>query len=79
MSDEIINEISIYNESAVILDGFDAAIIGIYQRKVLVYSESVIIEILCDIMSRTDAIDYFYFNIKPDGAEYWPLFIKTEL
>ena len=66
------------NENAVILTGYDAAIIGTYQREVLVYSFNAIIEILCNDMSRTDAIGFFYFNIEPAAAEFWPIFIETQ-
>ena len=79
MNESIKEEIAIYNEKAVILTGYDAAIIGTYQRKVLVYSFNAIIEILCDDMSRIDAIEFYYFNIEPAAAEFWPLFIETEL
>lgn len=79
MNESIKEEIKTYNEKAVILTGFDAAIIGTYQRKVLVYSFNAIIEILCDDMSRIDAIDSFYFNIEPATAEFYPIFIETEL
>ena len=30
-------------------------------------------------MSITDAIEFYYFNIEPAAAEFWPLFIETEL
>ena len=73
------DELAAYNEKAIILDGFDAAIIGIYERKVLVYSENVIIEILCKDMSREDAIEYFSFNIESPVCDYYPIFIETEL
>ena len=79
MNESIKEEIAIYNEKAVILTGYDAAIIGTYQRKVLVYSFNAIIEILCDDMSRIDAMSEYYFNIEPAAAEFWPLFIETEL
>jgi len=79
MNESIKEFLSAYNEKAIVLTGYDAAIIGTYQRKVLVYSFNAIIEILCDDMSRTDAIDFYYFNIEPAAAEFWPLFIETEL
>ena len=68
-----------YNEKAIVLDGFDAAIIGIYERKVLVYSKNAIIEILCKYMSRIDAIDVYYFNIESPVCDNYPIFIETEL
>jgi len=79
MNESIKEEIAIYNEKAVILTGYDAAIIGTYQRKVLVYSFNAIIEILCADMSRQDAITQYYYSIEPAAAEFWPLFIETEL
>ena len=79
MNESIKEFLAAHNEKAIILTGYDAAIIGTYQRKVLVYSFNAIIEILCDDMSRIDAIDFYYFNIEPAAAEFWPLFIETEL
>lgn len=79
MNESIKEFLAAHNEKAVFLPGFDAAIIGTYQRKVLVYSFNAIIEILCDSMSIIDAVDFYYFSIEPAADEFWPLFIETEL
>ena len=73
------DELAAYNEKAIILDGFDAAIIGIYERKVLVYSENAIIEILCKDMCMEDAIEYFSFNIESPVCDYYPIFIESHM
>jgi hypothetical protein len=47
------------------LEGFDTAVIGIYEQEMkLIYSSSRIIEILQDQMSEEDAVEFFDFNIK---------------
>lgn len=62
-------EISEYNEDALILEGFDEAIIGLAERinlgPVVAYDVNKIYEILMNKhnMSYEEAIEYFNFNI----------------
>ena len=72
-------QLYIYNEKAIFLHGYDSAIIGIYERKVLVYNLNAIIEILCKCMCREDAVKYFSFNIESPLCDNYPIFIETEL
>ena len=41
------DELAAHNEKAIFLHGYDSAIIGMYERKVLVSNLNAIIEILC--------------------------------
>ena len=68
-----------YNEKAIFLHGYDSAIVGIYERKVLVYNINAIIDILCKNMTIEEAIDFFYFNIESPICDHYPIFIETEL
>ena len=90
----IINEIlsntinlhSIYDkypeEEFVSADGFDDAIIGVDDdRMIIVYSTKKILSILIeeDDMSYEDALEHFYYNIKGSYVgEKTPLFIDDE-
>jgi hypothetical protein len=62
-------DIDQYAEWAVILDGFDDAIIGIVQECCggprILYSKSKILDILCerDLMLFSEAEEYFDYNI----------------
>lgn len=76
-------EISEWNENALLCDGFDEAIIGIAERinlgPVVAYDIEKILEILMerDGMSYEEAHEYFTFNII--GAwmgEFTPIFIN---
>lgn len=51
-------------ESFLIADGFDNAVIGVDQQSMrLIYSVSKCIEILTEDMSQEDAIEHFEFNV----------------
>lgn len=78
-------EISEINEEALLIDGFDVAIIGYCERinlgPVAAYDVEKILEILMerDGMEYSDALEFFEFNIK--GAwmgEFTPVYIYTE-
>ena len=73
------DELAAHNEKAIFLHGYDSAIIGMYERKVLVSNLNAIIEILCKYMSREDAVKYFSFNIESHVCDNYPIFIETEL
>lgn len=45
-------------------DGYDDAVIGLSKGKRLIYSQSKVLEILCQEMTYDEALEYFYFNIK---------------
>ena len=71
---EILNEI---DGEYLIADGFNDAIIGIYNERV-VYSSKKCIEILIQEhdMSDEDAFEYFYFNVSGSYVgEKTPIFI----
>jgi len=77
-------EVSEYNEEALIADGLDEALIGVAERinlgPVAAYSVEKIYEILMnrDGMTYEEAIEFFDFNIK--GAwmgEYTPVYVYT--
>jgi hypothetical protein len=52
------------DDNILVIDGMDAAIIGIEVNDVrLIYSKKKIIEILCSDMSEEDAQEYYSFNI----------------
>ena len=45
-------------------DGFDSAILGVESNTmVLIYSVQKCVDILCEDMSREDAIEYLEFNV----------------
>ncbi len=80
-----VEEVSEYNDEALICDGFDEAIMGVAERinlgPVVAYKVGKILEILMerDGMNYGDALEYFEFNIK--GAwmgEFTPVFIYTD-
>ncbi len=56
-----------YNEESLLADGFDDAIIGIVDsfsdNPVVLYDKDKCIDILCEDMSREEAVEYFNFNI----------------
>ena len=63
-----IDSIAEYDPELIILDGLDDAIIGIVERSdfcAIVYDTEKIITILIqrDKMDRSDAMDFFYYNI----------------
>lgn len=77
-------EVSEYNEDALIADGLDEALIGVAERinlgPVAAYSVEKIYEILMnrDGMTYEEAIEFFDYNIK--GAwmgEYTPVYVYT--
>tara|TARA_R100000544_G_scaffold35750_1_gene23328 strand:- start:995 stop:1249 length:255 start_codon:yes stop_codon:yes gene_type:complete len=77
-------EVSEYNEEALIADGLDEALIGVAERinlgPVAAYSVEKIYEILMnrDGMTYEEAIEFFDYNIK--GAwmgEYTPVYVYT--
>lgn len=61
-------------EGAVLLDGFDEAIIGVAaiagQEDLVVYDVEKIIEILARDMPEEDAVEYYNFNVA--GAYFGP-------
>jgi hypothetical protein len=53
------------DEELLVADGFDSAIIGIDETSMrIIYSTSKCIEILEENMSREEAIEFFYYNVK---------------
>lgn len=62
MIDEILENYP--DESFLIADGFDEAIIGVEESSMrLIYSVSKCIEILMRDMSDEDALEHFYYNV----------------
>jgi hypothetical protein len=80
---DIIDFIGETNPEALLLDGFDDAIIGIAQRinlgPVVAYDVEKILHILCkDGMTYEEALEYYNFNIL--GAwmgEFTPIFVEN--
>ncbi len=80
---DIIDFIGETNPEALLLDGFDDAIIGVAQRinlsPVVAYDVEKILNILCkDGMTYEEALEYYNFNIL--GAwmgEFTPIFVET--
>jgi hypothetical protein len=77
-------EVAEYNEEALIVDGFDEAIIGVAERinlgPVAAYSVEKVLEILMerDGMSYEEALEFFQYNIIGSWmGEYTPIFIYT--
>jgi len=75
-------EVAEYNEEALIVDGFDKAIIGVAERinlgPVAAYDVEKILEILMerDEMPYEDALEYFNYNIIGSWmGEFTPVFI----
>jgi ferritin-like protein len=62
-----LEEIKETAEGAILLDGFDDAIMGIVEEfgngPRILYSKDKIISKLMNDMSEEDAIDYYYYNI----------------
>jgi hypothetical protein len=53
------------DEELLVADRFDSAIIGIDETSMrIIYSTSKCIEILEENMSREEAIEFFYYNVK---------------
>lgn len=67
--------------STPILDGLDEAIVGFDENNLrAVYSEDIIVEILCnrDEMTYEEAIEFFDFNIENAvPGDQAPIFIRT--
>lgn len=60
-------------------DGFDDAIIGVWNGK-LAYSTKACIDILTKDMSYEDAVEYFYYNVEGSYVgEKTPIFIDLYL
>lgn len=81
---DIIDHIGEVSPEALLLDGFDDAIIGIAERinlgPVAAYDVEKILEIMCtrDEMTYEDAYEYYEYNIK--GAwmgDYTPVFVEV--
>ena len=75
-------EVAEYNEEALIVDGFDKAIIGVAERinlgPVAAYDVETILEILMerDEMDYEEALEYFqYYIIGSWMGEHTPVFI----
>ena len=75
-------EVAEYNEEALIVDGFDKAIIGVAERinlgPVAAYDVETILEILMerDEMDYEEALEYFNYNIIGSWmGENTPVFI----
>jgi hypothetical protein len=75
-------EVAEYNEEALIVDGFDKAIIGVAERinlgPVAAYDVETILEILMerDEMDYEEALEYFQYNIIGSWmGEHTPVFI----
>lgn len=75
-------EVAEYNEEALIVDGFDKAIIGVAERinlgPVAAYDVEKILEILMerDEMDYEEALEYFQYNIIGSWmGDYTPVFI----
>ena len=70
-----------YDESFIVIDGFDDAIIGVEEKNmILIYSVSKCLKILHLEMSDIDALEYFNFNIS--GAyvgEKTPIFCNDNI
>jgi hypothetical protein len=77
-------EVAEYNEEALLVDGFNEAIIGVAERinlgPVAAYNVEKILDILMerDGMNYEDALEYFNYNIIGGWhGEYTPVFIYT--
>lgn len=75
-------EVAEYNEEALIIEGFDRAIIGVAERinlgPVAAYDVEKILEILVerDEMDYEEALEYFQYNIIGSWmGEHTPVFI----
>ena len=57
----------IIDSNLILADGYDKAIIGIYDDNQVAYSITKIINILCerDGMSENEALEFYDYNIKP--------------
>jgi len=77
----IIEQLREYNHKALLLDGYDDAIVGIFERRVLVYDFNKIIEILMirDNMSQTESLEFYCHNIERPFAKHYPIFIEIEI
>ena len=77
----IIEQLREYNHKALLLDGFDDAIVGIFERRVLVYDFNKVIEILMNLdnISMSDALEHYYHNIERPFGKHYPIFIEIEI
>lgn len=64
---------------AVIAEGYNDAIIGMWNERV-VYSYEKILEILMsrDGMDYQGAIDFYYFNIDASSPDKGPIYVETD-
>ena len=82
----MIVDIDSYAEGAILLDGFDDAIVGIteefsHKRRIL-YSKHKIIQTLCqrDLMTQSEAEEYYDYNILGlYVSEQNPIFLDLEV
>ena len=59
-------------------DGYDECIIGVDSKQRIVYDQDKIIDNLAEDMNRTEAEEFFYFNIEgADMGEYTPVYMKV--
>ena len=66
-------------EDWVTADGFDDAIIGVHENKI-VYSISKCIEILKEDMTEEEAVEFFEFNVSGSYiGEQTPIFIEDNM
>ena len=73
---ELLNELE---GEWLLADGFDEAIIGVYEDKV-VYSNSKCIEILMKDMTEEEAVKYFDFNVLGTYiGEQTPIFVEDTM
>ncbi len=77
----IIEQLRDYNDKAKLLDGFDDAIVGIFERRVFVYDFNKVIETLMirDNISMSDALEHYYHNIERPFAKNYPIFIEKQI
>ena len=77
----IIEKLSEYNSNFIIHEGYNDAIIGVYDRRVLVYDYNKFIEIMMNKegFDLSDCLDFFYFNIDTVKTENSPIFIEKKI
>ena len=69
------------NPNAIMIDGFDDALIGYCEQFRAIYDwDLIILELTNQGMERDEAIEYFYFNIAGTlkNQNYYPIVLHKE-
>jgi hypothetical protein len=77
---DVLLEIYDENEDLMFADGFDEAILGIsHDGCSVMYSYSKAVEILCEIMTQDEAIEFLEFNTLSITGKFMPIWVMDDM